>query len=164
MLRTIMRPSLILLIFVFATLPIVHCSGSSPTDPSDSGANTATTAGAGSSSTATGDADDGSAPGADDPKVVDDPKVTDDAGISIEKSTNGFDADSPPGPPILVGDPVNWTYVVTNTGDVDLTAVVVTDDQGVAVSCPTDTLAPGESMTCRSGTLRTPAGFSRLFC
>jgi uncharacterized repeat protein (TIGR01451 family) len=73
--------------------------------------------------------------------------------IAIEKSTNGQDADSPPGPTILVGDPVAWTYEVTNFGTDPLTTVTVTDDQGVMVSCPQTTLAAGESMTCTaSGT------------
>ncbi len=48
---------------------------------------------------------------------------------------------------------VNWTYLVTNTGNVTLTNVVVTDDQGVAVTCPKTTLTAGEFMTCTgSGT------------
>jgi len=51
--------------------------------------------------------------------------------IDIEKATNGEDADTPTGPEILVGDPVTWTYVVTNPGNVTLTNVKVTDDQGV---------------------------------
>lgn len=52
-----------------------------------------------------------------------------------------------------MGDPVDWTYEVTNTGNVALTGVTVVDDQGVAVSCPQDTLTVGESMTCTaSGT------------
>ncbi len=42
------------------------------------------------------------------------------AGIDIEKATNGQDADLPPGPFIPVGGPVTWTYVVTNTGNVDV--------------------------------------------
>jgi uncharacterized repeat protein (TIGR01451 family) len=66
----------------------------------------------------------------------------------LEKRTNGEDADFVPGPAVLVGSPVLWTYVVTNTGDVDLTAVTITDDKGVAVICPKTTLQPGESMTC----------------
>ena len=57
-------------------------------------------------------------------------------GIDVEKSTNGADADNAPGPLVPVGDPVVWSYVVTNTSDDPLTDVVVTDDQGVPVSCP----------------------------
>ncbi|MFH1175768.1 MAG: GEVED domain-containing protein [Acidobacteriota bacterium] len=73
--------------------------------------------------------------------------------ITIEKSTNGFDADAAPGPALLVGSPVSWTYVVTNIGGRDLLNVSVTDDQGVTVTCPKSTLEPGESMTCTaSGT------------
>jgi len=73
--------------------------------------------------------------------------------IDIEKSTNGQDADSAPGPTIAVGGAVNWSYVVTNTGDVGLTGISVTDDQGVTVNCPSDTLAAGASITCTaSGT------------
>ncbi len=75
------------------------------------------------------------------------------AAIDIEKSTNGDDADTEPGPEILVGDPVIWEYVVTNVGDLDLTDIVVSDDQGVTVDCPQDSLEPGDFMTCTaSGT------------
>jgi hypothetical protein len=68
--------------------------------------------------------------------------------IQIKKATNGQDADTAPGPEIPVGSPVNWTYVVTNTGNAALTGIQVTDDKGVAVSCPKTTLLAGESMTC----------------
>ena len=50
-------------------------------------------------------------------------------GIDIEKATNGYDADLPPGPTLQLGSVVTWTYVVTNTGDVDLVNVRVTDDK-----------------------------------
>jgi hypothetical protein len=74
-------------------------------------------------------------------------------GIGIEKLINGQEADAPPYPTLHVGDPILWTFVVTNTGDIALTQVTVTDNQGVAVSCPKTTLAAGESMTCvASGT------------
>ena len=74
-------------------------------------------------------------------------------GIHLEKATNGHDADEAPGPALPVGDPVTWTYVVTNVGDGPLTSISVVDDQGVAVSCPRSALEPGESMTCTgSGT------------
>ena len=68
--------------------------------------------------------------------------------IDLEKATNGQDADLPTGPEIGVGEAVLWTYVVTNTGTITLTDVAVVDDQGVEVSCPQATLAPGESMLC----------------
>ncbi len=76
-----------------------------------------------------------------------------DPGIGIEKSTNGFDADVAPGPAITVGDPVTWTYTVTNisTGDEILTEITVIDDQGVVPICPETTLAKNESMTCTAG-------------
>ena len=71
------------------------------------------------------------------------------AGLDIEKSTNGEDADDPPGPNIPVGEPVDWTYTVVNTGNVPLTAVTVEDDQpGVIPDCPFDTLGPGEQREC----------------
>ena len=70
------------------------------------------------------------------------------AGIDIEKSTNGADADSPPGPTLYVGDSITWQYVVTNTGNVPLENIAVTDDQLGAVTCPSDTLGAGASMTC----------------
>jgi hypothetical protein len=69
-------------------------------------------------------------------------------GIDLEKRTTGLDADTGPGPHIEVGQPVTWTYFATNTGNVTLTGVTASDDQGVAVSCPQDTLAPDESMVC----------------
>ena len=51
--------------------------------------------------------------------------------IDIEKATNNQDADiAGTGPVVEVGDTVTFTYVVTNTGDVPLQNVVVTDDNG----------------------------------
>ncbi|ADE37024.1 DUF7507 domain-containing protein [Methanohalophilus mahii] len=76
--------------------------------------------------------------------------------IMIEKATNGEDADTPTGPFIPVGDEVTWTYNVTNTGDVPLNNIVVTDDQGVVVDCPKTTLNVSESMICTAeGTAET---------
>ena len=72
--------------------------------------------------------------------------------IDIEKATNGEDADSPTGPFIAVGDPVTWTYVVTNDGNVDLTGVSFVDDMGTAdladdVTVVIGDLAAGETYT-----------------
>jgi len=70
--------------------------------------------------------------------------------IDLEKSTNGFDADTAPGPSIPVGDPVMWTYVATNVGDVTLVEVVINDDQLGEICRETD-VEPGESFSCTAG-------------
>ncbi|QAA76587.1 MAG: hypothetical protein BIP78_0821 [Candidatus Bipolaricaulis sibiricus] len=67
-------------------------------------------------------------------------------GLVLEKKTNGVDADSPPGPVVVVGSTVTWTYEVTNTGNVTLTEIVVTDDQVGSIGT-ISTLAPGASAT-----------------
>jgi len=72
--------------------------------------------------------------------------ITQGPSIEIEKSTNGQDADSAPGPSLTVGDPITWTYVVTNTGNVTLTNIVVTDSVLGAVGTITS-LASGASQT-----------------
>jgi hypothetical protein len=90
------------------------------------------------------------------------PNQGEEAAIDIEKLTNGQDADVPPGPSILVGSVVVWSYVVTNTGNVALTGIIVTDDMGVAVSCPKTTLQPGESMTCTANGIAAACQYSNL--
>lgn len=55
-------------------------------------------------------------------------------GITIEKLTNGVDADDPNGPDVprlSPGEPITWTYLVTNIGDVPyrVDQVTVSDDQ-----------------------------------
>ncbi|WP_440954487.1 DUF7507 domain-containing protein [Methanosarcina sp. Mfa9] len=67
--------------------------------------------------------------------------------IDIEKYTNGEDSDEPPGSSYVVGAPIEWTYVVTNIGDVKLENVVVTDDQ-LGTICTIGSLDIGESTTC----------------
>lgn len=73
--------------------------------------------------------------------------------ITIVKSTNGDDAQTVPGPNLYVGDSVNWTYMVQNTGNVTLNNILVSDDKEGSVTCPKTTLTPGENMTCvKTGT------------
>jgi hypothetical protein len=63
--------------------------------------------------------------------------------------TNGEDADDAPGPSIVVGTAVTWTYLVTNQGIAPIDNVTVVDDRGVTVNCAgKTTLAVAESMTC----------------
>ncbi|MEZ4610634.1 MAG: hypothetical protein R2838_10380 [Caldilineaceae bacterium] len=85
--------------------------------------------------------------------------VTPDApSIDIIKYTNGLDANDPNGSPVPViapGDPVTWTYVVTNTGTVIIPGsdITVTDNVIGTVSTIIDNgdgdadLAPGEVWT-----------------
>lgn len=69
--------------------------------------------------------------------------------IDIIKYTNGVDADTAAeAVRVTAGAQVVWTYGVSNVGNVTLTRVKVVDDREGAISCPKDTLAPGEQMTC----------------
>jgi hypothetical protein len=68
--------------------------------------------------------------------------------LSLQKLTNDEDAGTPPGPHILVGQPVTWTYVVTNGSNVALSNIVVTDSQGIDVDCEPSVLEPGQWLTC----------------
>ena len=60
------------------------------------------------------------------------------AGIQLEKSTNGQDADLPPGPSLFVGQTATWTYVASNTGNVALSNVSVRDDNGTPADAADD--------------------------
>jgi uncharacterized repeat protein (TIGR01451 family) len=69
--------------------------------------------------------------------------ATQQSGVAITKSASisSFSA---------AGTVVTYSYKVTNTGNVTLTGVTVTDPMNglSAISCPTATLAPGASETC----------------
>jgi hypothetical protein len=70
------------------------------------------------------------------------------ATIDLEKWTNDQDADDAPGPFLLLGEPVTWTYRVTNTSGVELAAITIVDDQEGEIACPATTLAAGATMVC----------------
>lgn len=69
------------------------------------------------------------------------------ASIDIEKFTNGVNADTPTGPVISIGTPITWRYEVTNTGNVTLNNVQVTDDK-LGTLCSSNPLPPGETLIC----------------
>jgi uncharacterized repeat protein (TIGR01451 family) len=52
--------------------------------------------------------------------------------------------------------------VVTNPGPDTLTAIDVTDDQGVTVTCPQTTLGAGESMTCTASGTALPGQYTNV--
>lgn len=75
--------------------------------------------------------------------------------IGLVKSTNGEDANLPPGPLVTVGAAVTWTFAVTNEGNVALSDVTVTDDRvsASAINCGGGTnvirlLLPDQKVTC----------------
>jgi uncharacterized repeat protein (TIGR01451 family) len=82
--------------------------------------------------------------------------------LLLQKATNGQDADLPPGPVLEVGDPIAWTYEVTNPGPETVTGLAVVDDQGVVVNCPTATLAAGESTTCTGNGIATAGQYANV--
>jgi len=83
--------------------------------------------------------------------------------VKIKKSTNGDDADSTPGPTIVAGSPVTWSYVVTNTGTIALNGIVVVDDRGVIVNCINQTILPaGQTMTCSGTGVATVGQYSNI--
>lgn len=86
-------------------------------------------------------------PGNPDPAATVDPIADNRPAIDIELATNGIDADQGPGVPLEVGDPINWTYVVTNTGVVDLVDVLVSDDLDGGI-CRADFLPVGGQIEC----------------
>jgi uncharacterized repeat protein (TIGR01451 family) len=70
----------------------------------------------------------------------------------VVKTINNDDANSAPGVSVLAGAPLAVKFVVTNTGDVRLAPVTLTDDPVDGLSCQVSELAPGASMEC-TGTL-----------
>ncbi|GAB2588407.1 hypothetical protein GCM10009593_29220 [Microlunatus antarcticus] len=63
------------------------------------------------------------------------------------------------------GDRVAFSFTVTNTGTVTLTGVRIDDamlaDDGIDVTCPSTTLAPGATVVCTSGAYRITAADER---
>lgn len=105
------------------------------------------------SATTTGQPPPGSPPptGGDTERVVV-PGDVGQPGIALAKSRIGTG-------PVTVGSTVNYAFLVTNTGNVELTNVVVTDPlPGLSpVSCPATTLAAGANMTCTATYVATQA-------
>jgi uncharacterized repeat protein (TIGR01451 family) len=50
--------------------------------------------------------------------------------------------------PFKVGDTVDYSYTVTDTGNTELHNVMVRDNLAAEVACEATALAPGQSTTC----------------
>ena len=73
--------------------------------------------------------------------------------IRVRKLVNGHHRPRAPGVLVPVGSTVDFTYRITNTGDVTLDPVTLNDSVlGEITSCPAMALAPGDSMTCDATT------------
>ncbi|ROR80236.1 Uncharacterized conserved protein [Plantibacter flavus] len=64
--------------------------------------------------------------------------------VSIEVLVDGQDVSAAPGPEVTVGESIEWTYVVTNTGLRTLADLAVSDSFGSELAV-IESLAPGES-------------------
>ncbi|WP_374009427.1 CshA/CshB family fibrillar adhesin-related protein [Leifsonia sp. LS-T14] len=53
------------------------------------------------------------------------------------------------------GETIQYTFLLTNTGEVALSTLTVTDPKAGSVSCPVGTLQPGSSTTCTADALYT---------
>lgn len=75
-------------------------------------------------------------------------------GITLEKLTDGEDADVGTGPELIVGEMATFTYVADNTGNVDLIDVTVTDDV-LGEICIVDRIIPNGRAICEATALVT---------
>jgi uncharacterized repeat protein (TIGR01451 family) len=82
--------------------------------------------------------------------------------IAVVKTTADDYGNEGDGIAILPGETVTWKYLVTNVGNVPLSNVVVTDSQGVTVTCPKTTLAVGESMLCTASGTATVGWYNNI--
>ena len=68
--------------------------------------------------------------------------------VSLQKFANAANGDTNP---ITTGEQIQYSYLIENTGNVDLTTLTVADNKVSSVSCPTPAspgLAPGDFETC----------------
>ncbi|MFJ8442636.1 DUF7507 domain-containing protein, partial [Kitasatospora griseola] len=75
------------------------------------------------------------------------------AELSIQKTADSAG-------PFHLGETVNYTYTVTNTGTAAVHGLTVSDDHVASVTCDTTTLNPGESTLCHGSYVITAADVS----
>ena len=67
----------------------------------------------------------------------------------LEFLVDGLNGDVAAGPRFALGEVLTFSYLVSNVGGVPLTNVRVMDDRAGAISCPSATVAPGDTMVCK---------------
>ena len=72
--------------------------------------------------------------------------------VTLVKDINGQHEPKAPGLQVPVGSTVTFTYLITNTGDVTLSPVALTDNILGTISCPQTSLAANKSETCTKTT------------
>ncbi|GAB3312298.1 hypothetical protein GCM10027298_37400 [Epidermidibacterium keratini] len=73
--------------------------------------------------------------------------LTQQPGLSLDKQA-GVVQDSNSDGRVSAGDQIDYSFIVANTGNVTLSGIVIDDPLVGAVSCPVDTLLPGDAITC----------------
>jgi hypothetical protein len=81
------------------------------------------------------------------------PEIDVEKSVSVDGGLTWVDADSPTGPYVKEGDPVQFKFVVTNTGDVALSSISLTDSDFSLAGCIIPaTLTAGASFECTIST------------
>ena len=79
--------------------------------------------------------------------------------VSVDNQATWQDADTPTGPVTTVGSRVYFRFVVTNTGNVPLSNVTLTDNVYAITGCVfPNPLEPGQSQTCGLGPITAEVG------
>ncbi len=68
--------------------------------------------------------------------------------LTLEKDVNGAHQPATPGLYVPSGQPVTYTYIVTNPGDLTVAGVNVTDNPAQTITCPSTQIPPHSSLTC----------------
>ena len=120
------------------------CTGTYTASATDAADNNVTNTATATGSDAAGATSPNSAP-----VTISIPEGTPAPAVEIHKSASVTPSSDSDG--VVVGDAISYSYIVTNTGNVNLSSVAVNDPTAGSVTCPTLTapgLAPGASVTC----------------
>jgi hypothetical protein len=90
----------------------------------------------------------------------DEPSIDVEKYVSVDDGQTWHDADTPPGPMVLVGSETVWfKFVVINDGDIELTGITLNDSDFDVSGCAlTDPLGLGDSFECVIGPFVAVAG------